>query len=171
MLPKPGRENEHLWVLITNPDPRTQEAIMVNVTTQRPHSDTTTILNVGDHPFIQKPSVIFYADTRTVKYRPHRRGVEERCMSSARCISRAGDSQDSVRRRRIAVDAQEDQNRIRRVCCCRSNVEHEITVIVTQANGGQHSVRSIPSTGARLRATAEHHWRTTDRTQRRTAGG
>ena len=66
MLPKPGQETEHLWVLITNPDPVTHEAIMVNVTTRRPHSDTTTILNVGDHPFIQKPSVIFYADTRMV---------------------------------------------------------------------------------------------------------
>ena len=64
MLPKPGRETEHLWVLITNPDPVTHEAIMVNVTTQRPHSDTTTILNAGDHPFVQKPSVIFYADAR-----------------------------------------------------------------------------------------------------------
>ena len=42
---------------------------MVNVTTQRPHSDTTTILNVGDHPFVQKPSVIFYADARIVDTR------------------------------------------------------------------------------------------------------
>lgn len=66
MLPKPGQETEHLWVLITNPDPETHEAIMVNITTLRPHSDTTTILNVGDHPFIQKPSVIFYADARIV---------------------------------------------------------------------------------------------------------
>jgi hypothetical protein len=66
ILPKPGQETEHLWLLITNADPVTNEAIMVNVTTRRPHSDTTTILNVGDHPFIQKPSVIFYADTRIV---------------------------------------------------------------------------------------------------------
>ena len=69
LLPKPGRETEHLWVLSTNPNPVTHETIMVNVTTQRPHSDTTTILNVGDHPFIQKPSVIFYADARTVDAR------------------------------------------------------------------------------------------------------
>ena len=69
LLPKPGRETEHLWVLITNPDPATYEAIMVNVTTQRPHSDTTTILNVEDHPFLQKPSVIFYADARAVDTR------------------------------------------------------------------------------------------------------
>jgi hypothetical protein len=56
-------------VLITNPDPVTHEAIMVNVTTQRPHSDTTTILNVGDHPFVQRASVIFYADARMVDIR------------------------------------------------------------------------------------------------------
>jgi len=69
MLPKPGHEVEHLWVLITNPDPQTHEAIMVNVTTLRPHSDTTIVLNPGDHPFIQRPSVIFYADARTVDTR------------------------------------------------------------------------------------------------------
>ena len=66
MLPKPGQETKHLWVLITNSDPVTHEAIMVNVTTQRPHSDTTTILKMGDHPFIKQSSVIFYADTRMV---------------------------------------------------------------------------------------------------------
>ena len=69
MLPKPGHDTEHLWVLITRPHPQTQEAIMVNVTTQRPHSDTTTILNAGDHPFVQKPSVIFYADARMMDTR------------------------------------------------------------------------------------------------------
>lgn len=69
MLPKPGQETKHLWVLITNPDPATHEALMVNLTTQRPHSDTTTILNVGEHPFVQKPSVIFYADARLVDTR------------------------------------------------------------------------------------------------------
>ena len=66
MLPKPGQETEHLWVLITRPDPASREAIMVNITTQRPHSDTTTVLNRGDHPFIQRPSVVLYADARTV---------------------------------------------------------------------------------------------------------
>ena len=59
MLPKPGQDTEHLWVLITRPHPQTRVAIMVNVTTQRPHSDTTTILPAGEHPFVQKPSVIF----------------------------------------------------------------------------------------------------------------
>lgn len=57
-LPKPGHETAHLWVLITRPNPVRREAIMVNVTTQRPHSDTTTVLNRGDHPFILYPTAI-----------------------------------------------------------------------------------------------------------------
>jgi hypothetical protein len=39
---------------------------MVNLTTKRPHSDVTTVLNRGDHPFIQRPSVVMYSDARTV---------------------------------------------------------------------------------------------------------
>ncbi|MEI8309896.1 MAG: hypothetical protein WCH98_03980 [Verrucomicrobiota bacterium] len=66
ILPKPGQDTEHLWVLITQADPVTGEGIMVNITTQRPHSDTTTILGAGEHPFIRKPSVVFYADARMV---------------------------------------------------------------------------------------------------------
>ncbi len=66
MLPKPGQNTEHLWVLITQADPATGEAIMVNITTQRPHSDTTTILVAGEHPFVRNPSVVFYADARMV---------------------------------------------------------------------------------------------------------
>jgi len=85
MLPKPGHTAEHLWVLATQPHPGTGEAILVNITTLRPHSDTTTILNPGDHPFVQKPSVVFYADARLVdtglvddglrrgQFRPHAR--------------------------------------------------------------------------------------------------
>ena len=39
MLPKPGHEKEHLWALITAPDPESGDAVMVNLTTQRPHSE------------------------------------------------------------------------------------------------------------------------------------
>ena len=66
MLPKPGGEKEHLWALITAPDPQSGEAIMVNLTTQRPHSDTTTIIQPGEHPFVDRPTVVFYADARIV---------------------------------------------------------------------------------------------------------
>lgn len=67
ILPKPGAEKEHLWVVVTNPDPNTGEVIMVNLTTQRPHSDTTTVLLPGEHPFIDRPTVAFYNDARLAK--------------------------------------------------------------------------------------------------------
>jgi len=56
MLPKPGHEKEHLWAPITAPDPETGDAIMVNLTTQRPHSDTTAIIQPGEHPFVDRPN-------------------------------------------------------------------------------------------------------------------
>jgi hypothetical protein len=66
MLPKPGQKKEHPWALITAPDPQSGEAVMVNLTTQRPHSDTTTVLQPGEHPFADHPTVVFYADARMV---------------------------------------------------------------------------------------------------------
>ena len=66
MLRKPGQQTEHLWVLVTRAHPDNGQAIMVNITTLRERSDTTTVLGVGDHPFITRPSVVFYADARPV---------------------------------------------------------------------------------------------------------
>jgi hypothetical protein len=66
MLPKPGQEKEHLWALITAADPESGDAIMVNLTTQRPHSDTTTIIQPGERPFVDRPTVVFCADARIV---------------------------------------------------------------------------------------------------------
>ena len=72
MLRKPGQQTEHLWVLVTGRRlagagfGRVGEAIMVNITTHRAHSDTTTVLQPGEHPFIDRPSVVFYADARPV---------------------------------------------------------------------------------------------------------
>jgi len=66
LIRKPGHSTEHLWLLVTEPNPETGAAIMVNVTTRRRHSDTTTILSVGDHPFLSRPSVVYYADAREV---------------------------------------------------------------------------------------------------------
>lgn len=67
ILPKPGAEKEHLWVGITNPNPNTGEVIVVNLTTQRPHSDTRTVLLPGELPFIDRPTVAFYKDARQAK--------------------------------------------------------------------------------------------------------
>lgn len=53
---------------------------MVNVTTRRMHSDLTTILDVGDHPFIRKQSVVHYADARHFPV-----GALDRAVKSGEC--------------------------------------------------------------------------------------
>ena len=77
MLPKPGQEKEHLWALITAPNPESGDAIMVNLTTQRPHSDITTIIQPGEHPFVDRPTVVFYADARMVNVKRLEQGLGE----------------------------------------------------------------------------------------------
>jgi hypothetical protein len=52
--------------VIAEIDSATRKAICVNVTTQRSHSDTTCVLNAGDHPFVKHPSVVYYQDAREI---------------------------------------------------------------------------------------------------------
>jgi hypothetical protein len=67
LLPKPGQPVSHLWAIVTDLDARTGEVVIVNLTTQRPHSDPTVLLNVGDHPFVKHPTVVNFSDARFVK--------------------------------------------------------------------------------------------------------
>ncbi len=67
LIPKPGQEKSHLWVLVTGADPQTGEVIIVNFTTQRPHSDNTVVIQPGEHRFVDRPTVVFYPDARFTK--------------------------------------------------------------------------------------------------------
>jgi hypothetical protein len=64
LIPKPGHDKSHLWVLLTAVNPQTGEVIIVNFTTQRPHSDTTVVIQIGEHRFVDRPTVVFYSDAR-----------------------------------------------------------------------------------------------------------
>ena len=50
----------HLHILCSNVD-ATGRHIVASMETLEEHIDKSCILNVGDHTFVQKPSVIFYA--------------------------------------------------------------------------------------------------------------
>jgi hypothetical protein len=67
LLPKPGQDQSHLWVLVTAMNPQTGEAIIVNFTTERPHSDRTVVIQPGEHRFVDRRTVVFYADARFAK--------------------------------------------------------------------------------------------------------
>lgn len=58
-IPSPGTLTAHLWIVLTDVD-QDGKAICVNITTKKDHSDTTTILQPGAHPFIEKESVAYY---------------------------------------------------------------------------------------------------------------
>lgn len=64
LLPKSAYEVEHLWIVITDPEPDSNKAVCVNITSRNSFSETTVILKKGDHPFIKHESVINYADAR-----------------------------------------------------------------------------------------------------------
>ncbi len=67
LLPKPGQETSHLWVLVSSINPQNGEVIIVNFTTERPHSDTTVVIQPGEHRFVDRPTVVFYSDARFAK--------------------------------------------------------------------------------------------------------
>lgn len=67
LVAKSEQTTPHLWIVITSPCPKTNDVIMVNITDRQGHSDTTTILESGVHPFVKKVSVIYYADAMIVK--------------------------------------------------------------------------------------------------------
>lgn len=67
LLPKPGHETYHLWVLLTAANPQSGEVIIVNLTTERPHSDKTVVIQRGEHRFVDHPTVVFYSDARLAR--------------------------------------------------------------------------------------------------------
>jgi len=67
LIPKPGQDKSHLWVIVTAVNPQNGEVIIVNFTSQRPHSDKTLVIQPGEHRFVGRPTVVFYSDARFVK--------------------------------------------------------------------------------------------------------
>jgi hypothetical protein len=72
LLPKPGHETRHLWVVLTEPDGDPIKVVAVNLTTRRPDTDTTAILQAGDHPFLTKETIVHYVDARFIQVEPLR---------------------------------------------------------------------------------------------------
>jgi hypothetical protein len=56
----------HLWFIITEPDPESNQCVMVSLTTLRYGKDQTVILRAGDHSFITKDSIILFSDAMLV---------------------------------------------------------------------------------------------------------
>ena len=63
LLPKPGQDTAHLFVVLTAPD-ALGHVLLVNFTTHRPHSDPTVIIQPGERPFVTHATVAHFVDTR-----------------------------------------------------------------------------------------------------------
>jgi hypothetical protein len=81
LIPKSSNQIEHLWIVVTEPDPVTFEAVCVNVTTLQTVCDKTVILQPGDHPFIKHPSIVLFADAQTLDTRKIDAALNAGCIT------------------------------------------------------------------------------------------
>lgn len=57
---------QHLYVVLTPPEGSPPMAAVVNLTSQKSYSDTTVVLQQGDHPFIDRATVVNYGGAHIV---------------------------------------------------------------------------------------------------------
>lgn len=60
----------HLWIVVTEPSGSPPEVVIVALSSDSEGKDRTVQLGPRDHPFITKPSIVFYPDA-------HRRSVRD----------------------------------------------------------------------------------------------
>jgi hypothetical protein len=61
LLPIRLEWKDHLFVVVYDSSSE-EEVLIVNFTSAKPHSDRTTVLQEGDHPFISRETVVNYSD-------------------------------------------------------------------------------------------------------------
>lgn len=86
LLPITPRSTEHLWIVLTKPQGPLREAICAYITTLRSDSDTTVVVNVGDHVFIKHKSVINYSQARCLSLEAVDKLLSKRTHSFASAI-------------------------------------------------------------------------------------
>jgi len=78
LLRWPSEPKPHLWIVITDPIGNPPTVAIVPLRTKRRHSDTTVVLDVGDHPFIRHPTVVHYSDLQVVRVSAILRCIRDR---------------------------------------------------------------------------------------------
>lgn len=63
----PGVSKPHLWLVLTDPEGQDQYVLAVMLRTATEHTDSTVILQPGDHPFVRHPSSVDYSEIRRFK--------------------------------------------------------------------------------------------------------
>jgi hypothetical protein len=64
---EPGTSyDSHLWIIISDPRKDAERVVIVSMTSYRADKDQACVLDVGDHPYIRKPTCINYIDAKVV---------------------------------------------------------------------------------------------------------
>jgi hypothetical protein len=66
----------HLWIVVTEPSGTPAQVAIVSLSSEAPGKDMTVRLGIGDHPFIRKPTIVFYPDTNLSSPATPRRAKE-----------------------------------------------------------------------------------------------
>jgi hypothetical protein len=115
LIPKTGGSTEHLWIVLTDPDVD-GKSVCVNITTQQNHSETTVVLNKGDHPFVQHASVVYYTDARILDLNLVQQALETKTTMFA-CVLHKPCSQDLLKRiREGLLKSRQTPKKIKAVC-------------------------------------------------------
>ena len=64
LLSEPPLYKPHLWFVLTDPDGSSETAVAVMLRTATKFTDTTLLLNTGDHPFVHHESSVHYSTAR-----------------------------------------------------------------------------------------------------------
>src|SRR5712671_3962923 len=64
LLSGPPVAAPHLWLILTDPDPESDQVVAVMVVSKRAYTDRTVTLSLGEHPFIQHDSSLDYGGTK-----------------------------------------------------------------------------------------------------------
>ena len=57
----------HLWLILTDPDPETDQVVAAMVVSRRAHTDRTVTLVAGDHSFITHESSVDYGGVKRLQ--------------------------------------------------------------------------------------------------------
>jgi len=61
-------EGSHLHIIVAQEGPRDENRVMlVYISTAKPHRDPTTLINVGEHPFVTEESWVRYQNIKVVQ--------------------------------------------------------------------------------------------------------
>ncbi|MEK6283162.1 MAG: hypothetical protein AABN95_22630 [Acidobacteriota bacterium] len=71
LLPKPGGDIKHLWIVLTEAEGDPPQVVIVNLTTRKQGTiDTTCVLMPGDHEFVKSETTVHYMDARLAPAQP-----------------------------------------------------------------------------------------------------